>query len=137
LERVISLALQKAIRGRLAASTEVLALVPAANIIDSHKRPQTFPAIVLGEDVWTDADLTFDRRHVTVYATLHLWADEPGTTGVKALAEAIRKAFRNGLVLDAGRLVDIRFESARFIRDPEGLSHGIVTLEALIEESAL
>jgi hypothetical protein len=37
-------------------------------------------------------------------------------------------------VLDAGRLIDLRFESARFIRDPDGLSHGIVTLEVLIEE---
>ena len=135
----MSLALQKAIRARLAASPEVQALVPAANIIDSHKRPTSFPAVVLGEDLWTDADLTFDRRHVTVYSTLHLWHEEPGLTGVKAIAEAIRKAFRNRLELDAGRLVDMHFESARFIRDPEGLSHGVVTLEALIEieESAL
>jgi hypothetical protein len=69
---------------------------------------------------------------------LHLWHDEPGLTGVKAIAGAIRKAIRPGLVLDGSdRLVDIQFESARFIRDPDGLSHGVVTLEALVEEGAL
>lgn len=129
-----SLALQKAIRSRLVSDLNVLALVPASNIIDSHKRPQTFPAIVLGEDTWTDADLTFDRRHVTVYATLHLWNKEPGLTGVKELAGAIRKAFRNGVELEGGRCVELHFESARFIRDPDGLAHGVVTLEALVEE---
>jgi hypothetical protein len=88
----------------------------------------------MGEDLETDADLTFDRRHVTVYATLHLWHDEPGLTGVKAIAGAIRNAIR----LDGSdRLVDLQFESARFIRDPDGLSHGVVTLEALVEEGAL
>jgi hypothetical protein len=132
-----ALALQKAIRAALAGNLAVTALVPAASIIDSHKRPQTFPAIVLGEDLETDADLTFDRTHVTIYATLHLWHDEPGLTGVKTIAAAIRGAVRNGVELEAGRCVDLRFESARFLRDPDGLAHGVVTLEALVEEGAL
>jgi Protein of unknown function (DUF3168) len=133
-----ALQLQKAIRSTLAGNPGVLATCPAGNIIDSHKRPTSFPAVVMGEDLETDADLTFDRRHVTVYATLHLWHDEPGLTGVKAIAGAIRNAIRSGIRLDGSdRLVDLQFESARFIRDPDGLSHGVVTLEALVEEGAL
>lgn len=132
-----ALALQKAIRGRLAADLGVTALVPAGNIMDSHKRPQTFPAIILGEDQEVASDLTFDRKHVTVYMTLHLWHDEQGLAGVKAVSDAIRNAIRAGVELDqAARCVDLRFESARFIRDPDGLAHGVVTLEALVEETA-
>jgi hypothetical protein len=133
-----ALALQKAIRARLASFAPVTALVPASNIFDRHARPESFPAIVMGEDQELGEDVTLTRHHLRVFATLHLWHREPGLTGVKAIAGAIRNAVRAGFPeLDTPyRRVDLRYESARFLRDPDGItSHGVVTLEARIEDT--
>ena len=42
-----SLALQKTIRQRLIASADVLALVPADNILDTNGRPERTPCILI------------------------------------------------------------------------------------------
>jgi hypothetical protein len=56
--------------------------------------------------------------------------DGPHAPGSGPEAEkAIAGAIQNGIQLDAGRRVDLRFESGRFIRDPDRLSHGVVILE--------
>lgn len=131
-----ALALQKAIRGRLTGDPAVTALVPAANIFDRHARPTAFPCIILGEDQEVAAD-EVARRHFRVYATLHLWQKEPGLTGVKAIAGAVRRALRDGpWPLDQHYCHDLAFSGARFLRDPksETVSHSVVTIEALIEE---
>lgn len=132
-----ALALQKALRARLAAFPAVTALVPPANIGDRHGRPAAFPSIVMGEDQDVDAELDLERRFRRVYVTLHVWDRSPALVTVKGIAAAIGQAIRTDLALDAGRLVDIKFASARYLRDPDGVTaHGVVTLEALLEEAA-
>lgn len=129
-------ALQIALRTRLTADPAFSALIPSANVIDSHGLPERFPCAILGEDQEVGEDLTFERRHVRVFQTLHVWHREPGLAHAKQVAGAIRAAIRGELpALENGaRLVDLRFEGARFLRDPGGaLSHGVVTLEALVE----
>lgn len=133
-----ALALQKAVRTRLTSYAPVTALVPVDHILDRNARPEVFPAIVIGEDQEIAEDVTLTRHHLRVFATLHLWHREPGLTTVKAIAGAIRDAVRAGFPeLDTPyRRVDIRFDNARFLRDPDGITaHGIVTLEALIEDT--
>lgn len=133
-----ALALQKAVRTRLTSYAAVAALVPADNIIDRHARPEVFPCIVMGEDQEIGEDVTLTRHHLRVFATLHVWHRETGLTGVKAIAGAIRDAVKAGFPeLDTPyRRVDIRYEGARFLRDPDGVTaHGVVTLEALIEDA--
>lgn len=44
-----SLALQKAVRARLVATSAVTTLVPAAHVLDRNNRPEVFPAIIIGE----------------------------------------------------------------------------------------
>ena len=131
-----ALALQKAVRGRLVASPAVLALVEAAQIVDRHGTPAAFPSILLGEDQELDAEITFERRHVRVFSTLHVWDRSAGTTRAKAIAGAIRDALHGvDLPLDAGRLLDLKHASTRYLRDPDGqTTHAVVTLEALIQE---
>lgn len=131
-----ALALQKAIRGRLTAFPAVTALVSPANVVDRHGAPSAFPAIVLGEDQEVDAEVSFERRHVTVYATLHVWDRSPTSVTVKAIAEAIRKAVHGAdLALDGARLLDLKHAGSRYLRDPDGkTAHAVVTIEALIEE---
>lgn len=132
---VSAVALQKALRARLATFPAVTALVPPANIGDRHGRPAAFPSIVMGEDQEIDAEVTLERRHVRVFVTLHTWDRSPALVTVKTITAAIAAAIRPDLMLDLGRLVDLRLSGARYMRDPDGLTaHGVVTLEALVEE---
>ncbi len=129
-----ALALQKALRARLATFPAVIALVPAVNIGDRHGKPAAFPSIIMGEDQDVDAALTLDRRHREIYVTLHVWDRSPALVTVKQIAAAIGQAIGDDLTLESGRVVDIRLASARYMRDPDGVTaHGVVTLEALLE----
>lgn len=130
-----ALALQKAIRARLTADASVTALVPADAILDVHGLPERFPCIILGEGQELPAD-TVARRHFRVHATLHVWQAETGTTGVKAIAGAVRRALRDApWPADGHHVHDLAFTGATFLRDPDNASaHGVVTFEAILEE---
>lgn len=132
-----ALALQKAMRGRLTAFPAVTALVHPKDIVDRHGAPVTFPCIMLGEDQEVDAEVTLARRHVRIFATLHVWDRSTSTVGVKRIAGAVRDALHDApLELNEGRLVDLRHTATRYLRDPDGeTAHAVVTVEALIEEA--
>ena len=132
-----ALALQRAMRGRLVASPAVTGLVEAAKIVDQIGSPAAFPSIVLGEDQEVDAELTFERRHLRVYSTLHVWDRAASTVHAKTIVGAIRDALHGvDLLLGEGRLLDLKHSGTRYLRDPDGKTvHAIVTLEALIEEA--
>jgi hypothetical protein len=134
-----ALAVQKAIRERLAASGAVTALVPAASILDRNQRPAPDPSIILGEDQVVDPGSSIDRSVVRVHSTIHVWKTEEGLTGAKAIAGAIWKAIRSSRLELAGDLVcgDCRVRDTRFLRDPDGVtSHGIVSVETVVREVA-
>jgi hypothetical protein len=134
-----SLALQKAIRARLVASPDVLALVPAGNIIDSSGRPELVPVILIGE-----GQTVFRRFHATSYATIHGWICEPGLVQSKLLGSAVVGALtfdaeieRAVLPLDGFDCHDIAVTGLQFLRDPyTAYSHCIVTLAAVVKERA-
>ncbi|MBN8965873.1 MAG: DUF3168 domain-containing protein [Rhizobiales bacterium] len=133
-----SLAFQKFVRGALAADVGLRALVPADNIVDSNARPEVYPRINLGEDQELPAD-EIVSRYTTVIATLHVWVREPGLATAKAIAGEVRRILNrpSRLVFEANgyRCIDCKFASARFVRDPDGVTaHGIITFESVIEE---
>ena len=135
------LALQDAIGAVLAASPAVLALVPATAILDSTSLPITATQIIIGEGQALDANLSLARDMVRVTLDLHVWVAEDGTAGGKMVAAAIRGAVRGlaPLAIEDHRALDLNLTAARFMRDREGeqpLSHGIVTLSALLQENA-
>jgi hypothetical protein len=132
-----SLALQKAIRARLIATSAVTALVPAANVLDKNNRPEVFPSIIIGEGQTVPGDGLARNRH-TVFADLHLWASEAGLMQAKAIAGGIRQAFAAPFyTIDGHHVADLHITSTRFLRDPDGQhSHGIVTIEADLVELA-
>jgi hypothetical protein len=68
-----SLCLQKAIRDRLTASVELMALIPADNILDTSTRPERSPLIQIDE-----GQTVFKRFSATSYATCHIWVQELG-----------------------------------------------------------
>jgi hypothetical protein len=130
-----SLALQKAIRARLVATSAVTALVPAANVLDKNSRPEVFPSINIGEGQTVPGDGLARNRH-TVFADLHVWQTEAGLAVNKAIVGAIRQAFGAPFyTIDGHHVADLSITSARFMRDPDGVhSHGIVSIEAQLVE---
>ncbi|WP_406736979.1 DUF3168 domain-containing protein [Thioclava sp. GXIMD4215] len=127
---------QKAIRARMIASADVLALVPAASIIDRNQRPNPVPSIILGETQEVDEG-GINRSRTRIYHTLHIWQKEPSLAGAKAIAQAVRMAFRGPrLSMPAPYTCgDLLLASVRFLRDPDGEhSHGVMVIEGLISE---
>ena len=130
-----SLDLQKGIRARLLASADLIALVPADNVLDSTGRPELMPAVGIGE-----GQTVYRRFNSTTYATLHVWVQEPGVTTSKQIASAIVAALtvdaqiEGVLTLDNFICHDLRVTGTRFIRDPHGsYSHGIVTVAGIMQ----
>lgn len=130
-----SLALQKAIRSRLIASPELMALVQAEHVLDANGRPEITPAVYLGE-----AQTTFRRWDATTYATLHVWFAEPGLVQCKEAVSAVVAALRidaqvNGVLpIDDFTVHDMQATQTRYMRDPHGsFSHGVVTVAAIVK----
>lgn len=131
------LALQKALRARLSSAGDVVALVPAASILDRNQRPNPRPSIVIGEGQSIDEGDSINRSLTRVYLDLHVWVQEPSTEISKRIAGAIRIAIKSAnLQLDPGfHCADCRVRGSRFLRDPDGeTSHAIVTVDALVKE---
>ena len=134
-----SLAVQKALRARFITTAAVTTLVPAANILDRNQRPVPDPSIIIGEDQTVDAGIAVARDYVRVYSTIHIWKKEASLEGVKGIAGALRRAVGRVQRLDLADpdyfCSDIKINSSRFLRDPDGeFSHGILTLECLVQE---
>lgn len=130
-----SLDLQKAIRARLLASADLMALVPADRVLDSTGRPELMPCVGIGE-----GQTVYRRFDSTTYATLHVWMQEPGLTGSKATASAVVAALTvdaqsdGVLTLDNFVCHDLRVTQTQFLRDPHGsYSHGVVTVAGIMK----
>jgi hypothetical protein len=131
------LAVQVALRARLVGTPAVVALVPAASILDAHQRPAPMPSIMLGESQAVDEGESLRRDRQRIYHTVHVWRREASLEGCKAICGAIRAAVGAGRPdLGAGfHCADWRVSSMRQMRDPDGeTSHGVVTVEALVVE---
>lgn len=130
------IALQTALRARLVGTPAVVALVPATSILDRNEQPAPDPSIIMGEGQSVDEGDAISRNLTRVFMDLHIWKKEPSTAGVKVIAGAIRKAIKARLALPTGfHCADAYVSSARYLRDPDGLtSHAVVTVTALVEE---
>lgn len=133
-----SLTVQTAIRSRLIASPLVTALVPAASIFDRHSRPEKFPCIIVGDGQTVLEATTYSRRHVRVFADVHIWTRETGLEAVKTITGHAQRALTGKPALDGVSVVEWRVTGARFLRDPAGeYGHAVLSLEALIAEREL
>jgi hypothetical protein len=130
-----SLDLQKAIRVRLLASADLMALVLADNVLDSNGRPERMPGVNIGE-----GQTVYRRFDSTSFATLHVWAQETGLTDSKAIASAIVAALKvdaqieGVLTLENFICHDLQVTQTRFMRDPHGsYSHGVVSVAGIMK----
>lgn len=112
-----------------------MALVPADHVIDLTGRPERMPEVQIGE-----GQTVYRRFDSTSYATLHVWVQEPGLIGAKAIVGAIVPALRidaqitGVLALDLFICHDLAVTLTRFLRDPHGsYSHGVVTVAGIMK----
>lgn len=133
-----SYALQRLIRDRLVNSSYVTSLVTPDCIVDRNDRPETLPAatVVIGEGMTLPGSL-IDRSDFEVTLDVHAWAVEPGLAVVKSIAHAIRAALVSGpWAIDGFHVADLRITSTRFLRDPAGYGHAVITVEAIMKEAS-
>lgn len=132
------LALQKALRAVFVARPALVALVPAANILDRNARPNPSPSIILGETQELDGGFATGGS-VQIFHTIHIWKEEVSLAGVRRIGWEIRQALRAGrVVLDGGFVLAGWSSTVRYLRDPDGkTSHGIVTVDATITGGGL
>lgn len=130
------LALQKALRMAFTGSPAVTALVPAASILDRHRRPPPSPSVIIGEaDGGPDAG-NLRRDRFEVFADVHVWVAEPSTEGCKTILAELQRCLTLDPRPDLGgglHLADWHVWRFRVLRDPAGdMSHGVMTVRALV-----
>jgi Protein of unknown function (DUF3168) len=131
-----SIELLNAIRTRISGSAAFMALVPdALSLRDSNGKPELPLIVNVGE-----TQTVYRRFNSTVFATLHVWMQEPGLAGSKAIADAIGAAvlvdaqIDGVLTLDNFICHDLRVTQTQFLRDPHGsFSHGVVTVAGIMK----
>jgi hypothetical protein len=116
---------------------EVTALVPADNVLDATNRPERFPRVNIGEGQTAFA-VPYTRFHDKATLDVHIWCEEPGLTAAKEIAGAIATAIRGHFPNTPDyRFFSVISTAARYMRDPSGRhSHGVLTIEALLQEIA-
>lgn len=128
--------LQALIYSRLVADPGVHAIC-ADRIYDAPSKDDPFPYVSFGpsDAVEDDAECITGR---TETIQLDCWSRTAGKfKEVKSLADAVKKAlheYDGALTINA--LVQMRVIGVRFFKDPDNITaHGVVTVEAMIEEN--
>lgn len=126
--------LQKAVYDALLADTDVSAVV-GTNVFDGL--PTAYPAITFGPVDYVPDDMDcIDGRIETMQLDCWVRDGSKRLSPAKALADKVKIALHGAeLSLATHALAVLRVASVRSMMDPDGLTgHGIVTLEAEIEE---
>lgn len=130
-----SLAAQKFLRTLFINRAALTALVPATSIFDRNDRPEVFPCILIGEATITADDaacIVADE----IFADCHVWTTENGLAACKNIVGEIRRSVKDASDVVDGFALDAYFDSAVYLRDPDGIhSHAVVTLKILSEDT--
>lgn len=127
--------LQTLIYQRLVNDVGVQAIV-GSRVYDNPTGKNDFPYVSFGPSdvVEDDADCITGRIETI---QIDCWSRyQGGFKEVKTLADAVKKALhRYAGTLTVNALVEMTVRSVRYFRDPDGLtSHGVITLQAIVEE---
>lgn len=131
-----SVELQTAVFDRLVADAGLHALV-ADRIYDNVPEAPTYPYVSFGpSDYYPDDSECIQSRVETLQ--IDCWARAQGKKRpARELADAVKKALHQYEVeFPTHGLVEMEVIAVRVIGDPDGITaHGIVTLQAIIEEN--
>ena len=130
-----SLAAQRLAVATMRAHAALTALVPAANILDRHARPEVFPCILVGEGSTAGADTDcHDLSEVAL--TIHVWTRETGFAACKQIAGTMRRALRDVSAVQDGFDLSFNYSDSVWLRDPSGNhAHGVVRFDVLAEDT--
>lgn len=131
----VSVALQTLIRARLVAVSAVTDLV-AQRVFDAPKNPVQYPYISFGPSDYVPDDYDCIDGRIEVQQ-IDVWSDAlDGKAEAKRICDAVKAALHDyEAEPSVGALVSLRVTLVRVMDDPQpGLFHGIVTLEAVMEE---
>jgi hypothetical protein len=129
-----SLALQKAMRGKLIGHAPLVALLGRAAVFDDVPQGTAEPYVVLGEIATRDWS-TKDGAGEEHFATLHVWSRERGKKEAYDIIAAIDAALDGAaLTLDGHTLINLATTFWTVTREkPSELYRGVVRLRAATE----
>lgn len=124
-----SLALQAATFAALVGATDA-----GSNVFDRVPPEDPFPRITFGEGQ-TLSDNADCRRGSEVFLEVHVWTREVGFPQAKRIASQVRDKLDDNMLKLDGHVCDyLAFDSAQFLRDPDGItSHVAMTFRALTQ----
>lgn len=129
------IALQTAIRTRLASKHEVIDLVPAEHIRAGSTRPDKTPCIIMSDGRTTLHGNDYSSQTAAwVYLDLHVWTLDAGQDHAKEITGTVAEALsKYNLAIEGGYCDHFKVTTTRFPRDPDPAhGHGILSVEALI-----
>jgi hypothetical protein len=129
--------LQRLLYSTLKADTAVMAI--ANNVYDHVPDNEygTKTAYVSFGPVDTNEDDAECISGIEVTQQIDCWSKAVGAVECKALVSAVRRALhRKSLTLTDNALVDVWVTVTRVFPDPDGVTHGVVTVSCIIEEPA-
>lgn len=114
-------ALQQALFAELGANADVqTALGDPPRLYDAVPREAVFPYAVLGDGQENDWSTATERGSEHILA-IHVWSRGGGHREAKQIAAAIRGCLDGASLALAGfALIDLRFQSADYARQPDG-----------------
>ena len=122
--------LQKAVFDALSANTDLTAVV--SGIYDHVPADTAFPYVTLGETTVSDwSSKSFDGQEHLL--TLHVWSRAKGRKEAKEIMALVYDTLHDAaLAVEGQELVNLRFDFAQTLKDPDGLTvHGVQRYRAV------
>lgn len=128
----LHLAIKAALEGSTALATALAGPVRVFSTPPTNAQP---PYLVIGDDtVEGDDDECGEASEVTALVNAWVKPNPPNATQIRKVGAAIRAALGAELAIAGfAQLVDRPFESARYVTDPDGSSHAILTFRFNLE----
>lgn len=121
----------------LAVSTDQQVGSVGGRVYDEPPPKETFPYVTIG-DGQTVPDKAGCIDGAENFIDVHVWSRRPGWVEAKALAWKVKEALDDvDLAVEGHRLIDLQYQSAQYLRDPDGLTrHAVVTFRAVTEPTS-
>lgn len=129
-----SWALQKAIFVALTTDPSVLSQLGGPHIHDRVPADAQLPYVTLGDGQWRDWS-TATEVGAEHSLRLHVWVRDGGRRVVRHISDAIHARLHDRVLdLESGVLVNLRFQSAQILTDPDGETwHGVLSYRAVTD----
>ncbi len=126
--------LQKAIFAALTNDSALTALLGGPSVYDRVPADATLPYITLGDGTWRDWS-TATETGAEHELRLHIWVRDGGRQYVRTIADTVHARLHDQpLALEEGVLVNLRFQRAQILTDPDGETwHGIAVYRAVTD----